>query len=112
MNDTINIHFKQSTVNDLLTFSELLQKDKIQVIPNQKTEGGFRCKKSLFKDDDIPEELKDVLLIMDSEADWRSDLIHNEITKCSIPDTQKRSTEVISSEIDKLIESKTSDQEN
>lgn len=27
MNDTINIHFKQSTVNDLLTFSELLQKD-------------------------------------------------------------------------------------
>lgn len=110
-----NIEETFKWLNDVIGYTETEQPElltdalkNIEIIPNQKPEGTFKFKGQLFKDEDIPDELKDVLLTLNPKADWRSDLMNNKITTCILPNTQIRSVEIISSEIDKVIENKDS----
>jgi len=54
------------------------------VIPNQYNE--FRTKEELYTDDNVPQELKDVLKIL--QEDWRSHLKHRKITACELAKTK------------------------
>lgn len=110
-----NIEKTFKWLNDVIGYTETEQPElltdplkNIEIIPNQKPEGSFKFKGKLFKDEDIPDDLKDVLLTLNPKADWRSDLMSNRITTCILPNTQIRSVEIISSEIDKVIENKDS----
>jgi Domain of unknown function (DUF3883) len=50
--------------------------DRYSVIPNQYNQ--FKKKKELYKDEAIPEALKDILIIL--SLDWRTTLAHKQIT--------------------------------
>ncbi|WP_066423997.1 sacsin N-terminal ATP-binding-like domain-containing protein [Anabaena sp. 4-3] len=50
--------------------------DQVAIIPNQY--GDFRTREELWEDNNIPEELKDILKIL--QEDWRAKLKHNQIT--------------------------------
>ncbi|WP_207714386.1 hypothetical protein, partial [Scytonema sp. UIC 10036] len=70
-------------LDKLVGFVLLEERDLLSefaIVPNQY--GKFRKKENLWTDKDIPEELKDILKIL--QEDWRENLKHNEITSCEL----------------------------
>ncbi|KAF3884086.1 hypothetical protein AB0758_33005 [Tolypothrix bouteillei VB521301_2] len=70
-------------LNKLIGFVLSEERDLLSefaIIPNQY--GEFKKREELWTDKDIPEELKDILKIL--QQDWRSKLKHNQITSCEL----------------------------
>lgn len=71
--------------------------DKFAIIPNQY--GDFKFKQELWLDENIPNQLKDVLKILN--IDWRINLKHNQIEDCDLTIT-KNLTDIVNT-INKII---------
>lgn len=87
-------------INELHDFLKLHSRDLGMTVPNQN--GEFCMLEELFSDESIPEELKDILYLLEPKNDFRKILSMNGLT--ALP-SHKQTTEDIAKEIDKIIKS-------